>query len=95
MDDLDLEIIDDIDVIDVSDGPNCVVCTTAFEDLQAVTVGMCGHFCCQKCFDSWSRETATSDGSVRCPLCRGCIDVVTLGLARVFRDAQVQTATSG
>ena len=50
---LRVEYLEDMDVVDVTDEPDCAVCLKRLQDNDLIALSNCGHYTCLECSDGW------------------------------------------
>ena len=77
---LTTKFVEDMDVVDVTDNPDCVVCLKTLRDNDLVALAG-GHCQCLECSDDWEKTAAKAAHT--CPVCRSTIDACTVCVAKV------------
>ena len=77
-------VVKNMDVVDVTDKPECIGCFKELEGDGVVVVSDCGHFMCLECSNEWEDSTCETDMQFNCPLCREVIETRTICIARTF-----------
>ena len=77
-------VVKNMDVVDVTNRPECLGCLEQLEDNGVVVVSDCGHFMCLECSNEWEDSTCETGIEFNCPLCREAIETRTICVAKVF-----------